>query len=128
MPKAFCVRCSNEDGELQFDSVRELFEHEKSGHTIMPKMKEETKPQTKTETPPVAAVVPNKIPEIPKRPIGLFYKYEGACEDCGREVDTIEVGLGAHLMMIAYCPNCKKQYSQTKVLPIKSQFEEKKVN
>ena len=120
MPKAFCVTCSNaERGDVDFPTVRELNEHMKNGHPL---------PVSKEEAPQVIAQPSPQKPEaskpavVIKKEIVLLYKYDGICTSCDRELDTIKLEMADHHIMIAYCPNCRVQYKQKKVIPIEKQF------
>lgn len=112
------MNCNNPDGSpLEFLTVKELSEHVKSGHKIMPQLKENPSPN------PVQSSSPPK-PEL--KPIQLGYKYSGNCKDCGREVETIILDINKkEQKAVAYCIHCRKECTQESVVPI-SQFKEKK--
>jgi hypothetical protein len=120
-----CLQCSNDDdGDIVFDSVKELNDHIRNGHQPRPK-----KPQQNPRPAPAKAVVaPSVAPQPVKKPITLFYKFEGTCEDCFGSLDTIEVELekNRRVAVVAYCPKCKKQYIKKEVVPIDNQFQKVK--
>lgn len=121
MANAICLICSNEEiGDVIFPSMPELIAHQRGGHKNMPKVQ-------KKEAPPPAQVAPAVVTPAPpskvRKPIVLVYKYEGTCPDCDGRLDTINVDLKNHkLMVIAYCPFCKKQFTQKEVVPIDQQI------
>lgn len=116
---AICPICSKEQEVVEFSTVKELMEHNKKYHSV-------TSPATPQSTKDKKVDTPTSQPKpLPKKVIVLEYKYSGDCEVCGREIDTIRVSLIEFDMMIAYCPNCKKQFKETKVVPIEKQFKTK---
>ena len=117
MLKALCIQCTGEE-DVVFPTVRELNEHIKSGHTIMPKI-EAGKPSNPPKSPDNP---PSGFPVPEKQPINLVYKFLGNCEICNNPVDTIKVELGDKNMMIAYCPTDKKQWLSQEVIPIEKQI------
>lgn len=123
---AICIQCTTSEKELVFATVKELVEHQRSGHRIIPKIVE-TPLKNETEKPPeVPKTVDKKedgLVDQPKKevkPIILKYKYEGT-HDCGNGLDTIEVSVGEKAHMVAYCPVCKVQITSQEVIPIEKQ-------
>jgi|SRR3990167_9687630 len=95
-----CFTC-----DIQFKSMKELGTHSKKAHLQPP----EAKVEEAKETP--------AWDETPKKPVKLVYRFEGNCEVCGREPDTIIIA--AHSMAIAWCPNCKDQLAEKEITPLK---------
>lgn len=120
MPSTLCILCTTEENEVSFPTIKEFIEHEKSGHTIMPKIEAVTVPN-----PPKTANKPQPIPEQPKKePIILEYRFKGTCEICNGGLDTIKVEMGDKDTMIAYCPSCRKQWTSQIVIPINLQSKQ----
>ena len=118
MPRALCIQCTSSEEELLFPTVKELNEHIKSGHKIMP-IVEAPKPVEVVKTPDNP---PGGTPVSEKKPIILEYRYKGTCEICNGELDTIKVSVGEKDMMIAYCPTDRKQWTSQEVIPIGKQL------
>lgn len=119
MSKTLCISCTTEENEVSFPTVKEYVEHEKSGHKIMPKIKE-----TEAITPTKSVDNPPSVPEQPKKePIILKYKYEGT-HDCGHTLDTIQISVGEKAMCVAYCSSCKIQVTSQLVIPLDKQTPE----
>ena len=115
-----CIICTNDDVRVEFPNVRELRDHELGGHVsrpittltqVAPKKQPANEPQATPVTPPA----------VDRKPIGLVYRYEGSCETCSGDLDTIGVDTGTKKIMIAYCSPCKKQYTQQEVIAIDQQ-------
>lgn len=112
--KFVCFECTDE--EIPFDSAKELSEHRKSGHILMP-----PEPPPPPPPPPEPEPVKEEIKVEPKQ-IVLRYLYEGECTQCNRTVDTIEIPVGEESMVVAYCPPCRMQIAQATVMPIHKQL------
>jgi hypothetical protein len=57
-----------------------------------------------------------------RKPLVLRYKWDGECDQCGGEVDTIEIPIEDRNSCVAYCPACKRQLQQVPVIPIDTQW------
>ena len=105
--KAFCEKCSTAETPIEFDSVKELFEHKKGGHTSRPKL------------PPIKIIEPKKEQEQPKpEPLILKYIYTGICPDDSSQVSTLEIDIAKKHFVIAVCLQCKKQLSVKEVIKL----------
>ncbi len=115
------MECTSEDEEVAFPSMVELVAHRRNGHKPLP-AKLDSAPQQL----PHLEVAPTPPAEIAKKsiPIRLVYKYEGTCEECSGELDTIGAKVGEKVVMIAYCPACKKQHTLQEVIPIGNQTKD----
>ncbi len=133
-----CLVCSNSDESVEFPTVKDFIEHEKTGHVSRPVKPlplpiKEVKPSLTEQragmkdkpaegATPVPPTVPEKPVEVP--PLRLEYKWIGRHKDCNTEVKTIQVDLGKKAMVIAYCINCDRKLEQEEVIPIKEQIAE----
>lgn len=114
-----CAQCGK-----SFSSLMDVKKHIKLSHlktatsrtveNLEEKKKEVIKPNEttidKAPTPSVVASVPIK----------LVYKYIGECPSCKTQVETIEF-VDNYLYVLAYCPSCKKNVCDKKVIPIEDQ-------
>lgn len=121
---AECMQC----GEA-FDSQMKLRDHIRRIH--IEKRKEKPIVVDKAEPVAEANLTPNPAEKIlapapvnpaPTSPIVLEYRYKGTCPTCRSEVRTIMLDVGDYFA-IAYCSNCDKKLTQTKVIPIDKQFK-----
>lgn len=124
-----CIRCSNSEHTIEFATIKEYIEHEKSGHQIMPKVTQivanEIKEEKKKENPPVVQPL---SPSEPIKPIELSYKFTGQCPNCKNDVRTIEVYAGTMLICTAYCNSCDKTLKQQEVLPLPHRKQDETIN
>jgi hypothetical protein len=128
-----CMFCTIGDDVVEFPNMMELKKHEMMGHTTRwerdlpvdprgehPSATElKEKKNTQADKAPVATA-PQPEPEhsLPLLPMKLKYKWEGQCPNCRDDVKTIEVEVGEHSLIIAYCVRCDNKLQQQKVIPI----------
>lgn len=127
MPNFICNNCPT--GSTTYPTMYSLQQHireehlpqRRSDYKIPPTVVEKAQ-QVKVPIPPPASLV-SVEPSKPKRkPVLLKYQYQGECETCGVPVETHEIKVETGLYMIAWCPNCRKQLKDLKVIPI-DQFQ-----
>lgn len=120
-----CQVCTTEEQEVAFDTVKNLFGHQKSGHRIFLGLIK-PKQDAPAKTTPSATEKPasQTAPVVQTKPIVLKYKFEGECQKCNKEVETIEVKGVEINAMVAYCSNCKSQFTQVNVIPLEKQFKQ----
>lgn len=64
-------------------------------------------------------IVSISVPPSPPKPIELTYKFEGTCpEHTSVTVDTLLLDVARQQFAIAYCPICKTNKKQIKVVPL----------
>ena len=125
MPKrALCMKCS-----LEFASEADYQKHKDAGHTgggtpiapsgqtVPAEFIAQVERIENKDTPPVA---PTELPAAPVvAPIGLSYVYTGSCPSCNVAVSTLELDIEVEKaeqhVVVAFCPNCKKQLQTRKV-------------
>lgn len=118
-----CVRCSTEEDEVSFPSLKDLKEHEQGGHKS--RIKKELPPSppvepsaTEKEAPKGAVVEYEGTPPMIVKPLVLTYRWDGSCPVCNTEVKTIDVDLGEEWVVVAFCIACNKKLKQQEVLPL----------
>ena len=128
-PSFMCIACSGSEDEVAFWTAKDLFVHEKSGHTtkgvvvelppavpVTPSATEQdpslgTVPKTATEQQPAAVSEP--------KPLELTYKWIGAHKVCNSEPRTLVMEIGnGDMWAIAYCANCDMKIAEHKVEPL----------
>ena len=112
------MTCTIGDNVVEFTKKQEWLDHlaaHKEG-TIQPPKPPKEEPE-ETAAPQEASL----------KPIVLKYKYEGQCDKCGKEIDTIQIEFLKNIesMMVAYCSNCKIQFVNQSVIPIQAQNTKK---
>ena len=75
------------------------------------------------KVPPTATQTHAEKPWVKKEkiPIKLVYKYEGSCEKCEGELDTLEIDAVAEkgkIVVVGWCNACKKQVRQRTVIKL----------
>jgi len=106
-----CPKCENDEGEpLAFDTVEDFHKHNAETHSGKKPVKDTPVAPAPPKAPPNA---PPKIP-LPK----LTYTWVGNCYSCNTGVETIPLDVDARtkgIIVIAWCPSCKKKLSQRSV-------------
>ena len=135
MAEVVCIACSTRDESVEFPNMMELKKHEMLGHTtrwekplpVDPRgdhpsatelKKERDKPRTEDKHKPDKPDNQTRQSE----PLHLEYKYEGECPQCHDKVKTIEVDVGEHSLIVAYCVRDDKKLLQQTVIPIANQL------
>ena len=117
-----CVRCSTEEDEVSFPSLKDLKEHEAGGHKSRPEKKlppsPPAAPSATEKEAPKGEVAEYQGPLLVVKPLVLTYKWDGSCPACNTEVKTIEVDLGEKWVVVAFCIACNKKLKQQEVLPL----------
>lgn len=76
-----CVRCSTDEDSIEFDTIKELKEHEMGGHKSRPKKElPPSKPVEPSATEKLEEKKPEKVePVIEIKPLVLTYKCLQSC-------------------------------------------------
>jgi hypothetical protein len=130
---AVCLQCTIGDDVVEFPNMLALKAHEMTGHQTRPdkvlpvdprgdhpsatELKAGKVPVKKPDTLPPPPV----DPEQPPKPLKLQYAWTGQCPTCRDSVKTIEIEMGGHNVIVAYCVRCDKKLLQQQVIPITSQ-------
>lgn len=104
-----CEKCTTRDRVIEFPTLAALAEHTKGGHKLPPeKRKKESSDFMQRVDPPV------------KKEIKLVYKYEGNCDKCGKEVETLTFNIGKEksFWAVAFCTTCRAKLAERKVVPL----------
>lgn len=128
---ALCPNCSTGDESVEFESVRDLVAHMKSGHMTRPekKLRPNPKPvtlsttelraleETKQNTPQVTttSVASPASAALVVKPLELQYRWIGVHAACNSEPKTIEVDLADTTIVVAFCMNCNEKLMQREV-------------
>ena len=76
------------------------------------------------KTPKSAKVPPWNVKPKKQAPMRLVYHFEGTCQTCGSDVETLTLDdlveknkktIKSKQVVVAWCPNCKKQKRQRQV-------------
>lgn len=143
MPKKICIPCS-----LEFDSVADYDEHDKSGHslkekgiTLGPPPPPGVPPGVPLATPEFIQMAQNAkssdstaapLPQHPplakpeQKPIVLSYIYTGTCPTCNVNVGVVELDVELEVekkkvsrhFAVCICPVCKAQLTSREVVKL----------
>lgn len=138
-PSFMCIACSGSEDEVAFWTAKDLFVHEKSGHTTkgvfveLPPAVPVTLSATEQSAQGIVSVTATEqqLPEMVKvepKLLELTYRWLGVHKLCNTEPKTIVVELGDKWIITAYCLNCDQTIAQQEVAALPKKKEEKPNN